>query len=57
MAGQHKLSLAGLSAQLVGVYEVDVVVFQGAAGTGPAIPVQIQTPDGTNANPVTIALQ
>jgi len=40
----------------VGVYEIDVVVPAGA-GTGSAIPVQIQTPDGSNANPVTIALQ
>ncbi len=50
------VNFAGLSAQLVGVYEIDIVVPAGA-GVGAAIPVQIQTPDGTNANPVVIALQ
>jgi uncharacterized protein (TIGR03437 family) len=53
---QANISFAGLSQQLIGVYEIDLTV-PGGAGTGSAIPIQIQTADGTNANPVTIALQ
>jgi uncharacterized protein (TIGR03437 family) len=45
-----------LSPQFVGVYQVSVVVPSGVTA-GAAVPVQLQAPDGSNANPVTIALQ
>jgi uncharacterized protein (TIGR03437 family) len=46
----------GLSPQFVGVYQLSVIV-PGGITTGAAVPVQVQTQDGSNANPVTIALQ
>ena len=51
-----QVSFSGLSPQFVGIYQLSVVV-PGGVTTGSAVPVQVQTADGSNANPVTIALQ
>ena len=51
-----QVSFSGLSPQFVGIYQLNVVV-PGGVATGSAVPVQVQTADGSNANPVTIALQ
>jgi uncharacterized protein (TIGR03437 family) len=51
-----QVSFSGLSPQFVGIYQLNVVV-PGGVTTGDSVPVQVQTADGTNANPVTIALQ
>lgn len=50
-----QVTFSGLSPQFVGIYQFSVMVPGGV--TGSAVPVQVQTADGTNANPVTIALQ
>jgi uncharacterized protein (TIGR03437 family) len=50
------VSASVLSPQFVGIYQLTVMV-PGGVATGSAVPVQVQTADGTNANPVTIALQ
>ena len=51
-----QIAFCGLSPQFVGIYQLNVVV-PGGIATGSAVPVQVQTADGSNANPVTIALQ
>ncbi len=51
-----QVSFSGLSPQFVGIYQLNVVI-PGGVTTGSAVPVQVQTMDGSNANPVTIALQ
>jgi uncharacterized protein (TIGR03437 family) len=51
-----QVSFSGLSPQFVGIYQLSVVV-PGGVTTGSAVAVQVQTMDGSNANPVTIALQ
>jgi uncharacterized protein (TIGR03437 family) len=51
-----QVSFSGLSPQFVGIYQLNVVV-PGGVTTGSAVAVQLQTVDGSNANPVTIALQ
>lgn len=53
---QAQVSFSGLSPQFVGIYQLNVVV-PGGVATGSAVPIQLQTADGSNANPVTIALQ
>jgi uncharacterized protein (TIGR03437 family) len=50
------VSFSGLSPQFVGFYQINVVAPAGVT-TGGAVPVQIQTTDGSSSNPVTIALQ
>jgi uncharacterized protein (TIGR03437 family) len=54
MAAQ--VSFSGLSQQFVGFYQLSVVAPAGIAAS-PAVPIQIQTADGSSSNPVTIALQ
>ncbi|HTM47830.1 MAG TPA: IPT/TIG domain-containing protein [Bryobacteraceae bacterium] len=49
------VSMAGLSSQFVGVYQLNVVVPGGV--TGAAAPVQVQMSDAAISDPVTIALQ
>jgi uncharacterized protein (TIGR03437 family) len=51
-----QVPFSGLSPQFVGIYQLSVVV-PGGVTTGSAVPVQVQTADGSSANPVTIALQ
>jgi uncharacterized protein (TIGR03437 family) len=51
-----QVMFSGLSPQFVGIYQICVMV-PGGVTTGGAVPVQVQTADGSNANPVTIALQ
>jgi uncharacterized protein (TIGR03437 family) len=51
-----QVSFSGLSPQFVGIYQLNVVV-PGGIATGSAVPVVVQTVDGSNSNPVTIALQ
>jgi uncharacterized protein (TIGR03437 family) len=51
-----QVSFSGLSPQFVGIYQLNVVV-PGGITTGNAVPVLVQTMDGSNSNPVTIALQ
>jgi len=50
------VSFSGLSPQFVGIYQLSVTV-PGGITTGSAVPVVVQTADGSNSNPVTIALQ
>ena len=50
-----QVTFSGLSPQFVGIYQLNVMVPGGV--TGNAVAVQLQTADGSNANPVTIALQ
>jgi uncharacterized protein (TIGR03437 family) len=50
-----QVTFSGLSPQFVGIYQLNVMVPGGV--TGSAVAVQLQTADGSNANPVTIALQ
>jgi len=51
-----QVTFSGLSPQFVGIYQLSVMV-PGGVTTGDAVAVQVQTMDGSNANPVTIALQ
>jgi uncharacterized protein (TIGR03437 family) len=51
-----QVSFSGLSPQFVGIYQLSVVV-PGGVTTGNTVAVQVQTADGSNSNPVTIALQ
>ena len=51
-----KVSFSGLSPLLVGVYQVNIVMPSGVT-PGNNVPLQIQTPDATTTDQVTIAVQ
>jgi uncharacterized protein (TIGR03437 family) len=51
-----KVSFSGLSPLLVGVYQVNIVMPSGVT-PGNNVSLQIQTPDATTTDQVTIAVQ
>jgi uncharacterized protein (TIGR03437 family) len=53
---QAAVQFSGLAPGMVGVNQVNVQIPQNAP-TGPQVPLEIETPDGSASNPATIAVQ